>query len=81
MPSEKPLAIQLRRILQAGYTDADRITEMGRENLAMLCRFVYQPPVLPRIDPVSVLPHGQYKSLTDERARRRTKVRTIRSNW
>jgi hypothetical protein len=26
---------------------------MGRENLAMLCRFVYQPPVLPKIDLVS----------------------------
>lgn len=65
MPSEKPLAIQLRRILQAGYTDADRITEMGRENLAMLCRFVYQPPVLPRIDPVSVLSHGYSERLTD----------------
>ncbi|KAJ9123206.1 hypothetical protein QFC22_001399 [Naganishia vaughanmartiniae] len=51
LPSEKPLAIQLRRILQAGYTDADKITGMGRENLAMLCRFVYQPPVLPKIDP------------------------------
>lgn len=61
MPSEKPLAIQLRRILQAGYTDADRIIEMGRENLAMLCRFVYQPPVLPRIDPVSSSPTDSRK--------------------
>jgi adenylate cyclase len=53
MPHEKPLAVQLRRLLQAGYSDADRVDEMGRENLAMLCRFIYQPPVLPVIDPVS----------------------------
>jgi len=53
MPHEKPLAIQLRRLLQAGYNDADRVDEMGRENLAMLCRFIYQPPILPIIDPVS----------------------------
>ena len=55
MPHEKPLAIQLRRLLQAGYNDADRVDEMGRENLAMLCRFIYQPPILPIIDPVSLL--------------------------
>ena len=65
LPSEKPLAIQLRRILQAGYTDAAKIADMGRENLAMLCRFVYQPPVLPRIDPVSAIDIARQIDLTN----------------
>lgn len=51
LPSEKPLAIQLRRLLQAGYSDSDRIDEKGRENLAMLCRFIFQVPYLPALDP------------------------------
>lgn len=51
LPSEKPVAIQLRRLLQAGYSDADRIEEKGRENLAMLCRFIFQVPYLPTLDP------------------------------
>lgn len=37
--------------MQAGYADNDKTEEMGRENLAMLCRFIYQPPVLPVMDP------------------------------
>jgi adenylate cyclase len=54
LPSEKPVTIQLRRFLQAGYNESDNLEELGRENFAMLCRFIYQPPVLPVIGPVSL---------------------------
>jgi adenylate cyclase len=55
LPSEKPLAIQRRRLEQAGYTEADNIAELGMEDLSMLCRFIYQTPVLPTMDPVRFL--------------------------
>ena len=57
LPSEKPVTIQLRRFLQAGYNESDNLEELGRENFAMLCRFIYQPPVLPVIGPVSRRTH------------------------
>jgi adenylate cyclase len=41
--------------MQAGYNETDNLEELGRENFAMLCRFIYQPPVLPVIDPVRSL--------------------------
>lgn len=54
LPSEKPAAIQFRRLKQAGYSEAhDKLEELGKQNLTMLCRFIYQPPVLPVIDAVS----------------------------
>ncbi len=40
--------------MQAGYNESDNLEELGRENFAMLYRFIYQPPVLPVIDPVRV---------------------------
>lgn len=52
-PGEKPLVIQDLRLRQAGYTDAERIDEMGKEDLAILCKFIFQTPVLPVMDPVS----------------------------
>nr|XP_031860394.1 uncharacterized protein CI109_004284 [Kwoniella shandongensis]KAA5527466.1 hypothetical protein CI109_004284 [Kwoniella shandongensis] len=51
LPSEKPAAIQHRRLLQAGYTDAEHIEDLGKDDLAILCRFIYQTPVLPIMDP------------------------------
>lgn len=53
LPSEKPLAIQTRRLLQAGYTEAEGLEEIAKGDLQILCKFIYQTPVLPVMDPVS----------------------------
>jgi adenylate cyclase len=50
--SERPIAIQSRRLLQAGFTEAEEIENLGKEDLAILCKFIYQTPVLPIMDPV-----------------------------
>ncbi|WVN89993.1 uncharacterized protein L203_105224 [Cryptococcus depauperatus CBS 7841] len=51
LPSEKPLVIQHRRLLQVGYTEADHLDALGKNDLALLCRFIYQTPILPTMDP------------------------------
>ncbi|KAK5148335.1 hypothetical protein LTR04_000672, partial [Oleoguttula sp. CCFEE 6159] len=40
---ERPLIIQKRLLEQAGYTEADRIEEIGREDNSYLCRFTFMP--------------------------------------
>jgi adenylate cyclase len=40
---ERPLLIQKRLLEQAGYTDADRLEEVGREDNSYLCRFTFIP--------------------------------------
>ncbi|KAH7118821.1 hypothetical protein B0J11DRAFT_77667 [Dendryphion nanum] len=42
-PHERPLLIQKRLLEQAGYTDADRLEEVGREDNSYLCRFTFIP--------------------------------------
>jgi adenylate cyclase len=54
LPSEKPLAIQSRRFQQAGFTEAEHLESLGAEDFSMLCNFIYQTPILPVSDPVSV---------------------------
>ncbi|KDN49231.1 hypothetical protein K437DRAFT_283773 [Tilletiaria anomala UBC 951] len=49
-PAEKPALIQRRRLEQAGYTDADGLEDMGREDLSYLLRFVYRPDIVPTFD-------------------------------
>ncbi|KAL1410855.1 cysteinyl-tRNA synthetase [Vanrija albida] len=51
LPGDRPLGLQARRLLQAGYTEAEHIEEIGKEDLTMLCKFIYQTPVLPVINP------------------------------
>lgn len=51
LPSEKPLTIQHRRLLQLGHTEADHLDELGKNDMAVLCRFIYQAPILPIMDP------------------------------
>lgn len=51
--SEKPLAIQTRRLQQAGHSDDEPLHIIGKEDLGILCKFIYQTPVLPVMDPVS----------------------------
>ena len=40
---ERPLLIQKRLLEQAGYTDADRLEDVGREDNSYLCRFTFIP--------------------------------------
>ncbi|KAF2402630.1 hypothetical protein EJ06DRAFT_348549 [Trichodelitschia bisporula] len=40
---ERPLVIQRQLLLQAGYTEADRIPDVGREDNSYLCRFTFLP--------------------------------------
>jgi adenylate cyclase len=40
---ERPLLIQKRLLEQAGYTEADRLEEVGREDNSYLCRFTFIP--------------------------------------
>jgi adenylate cyclase len=57
LPSEKPLAIQDRRLRQAGYTDLERLEELGKEDLFILCKFIHQTPNLPVMNPVRTPRH------------------------
>jgi adenylate cyclase len=41
--TERPLLLQKRLLEQAGYTDADRLEEVGREDNSYLCRFTFIP--------------------------------------
>ncbi|KAK7552549.1 hypothetical protein BKA81DRAFT_378120 [Phyllosticta paracitricarpa] len=42
-PNERPLVIQRRLLEQAGYTEADRLEDVGREDNSYLCRFTFLP--------------------------------------
>ena len=42
-PTEKPLLLQRRRFEQAGYTDSDKLEEIGREDHSYLIKFIYKP--------------------------------------
>lgn len=41
--NERPLLIQKRLLEQAGYTDHDRLEDVGREDNSYLCRFTFLP--------------------------------------
>ena len=41
--NERPLFIQKRLLEQAGYTDLDRLEDVGREDNSYLCRFTFLP--------------------------------------
>lgn len=42
-PSERPLVIQRRLLELAGYTESDRLEDVGREDNSYLCRFTFLP--------------------------------------
>ncbi|KAI9781897.1 MAG: cysteinyl-tRNA synthetase [Peltula sp. TS41687] len=42
-PGERPIAIQKRLLEQTGYTEADHLDEIGREDNSYLCRFTFVP--------------------------------------
>ena len=48
-PSERPVRIFRRRLIQAGYTDADGLDELGRQDLSFLLRFVYRADRAPTL--------------------------------
>ncbi|KAF1916408.1 hypothetical protein BDU57DRAFT_450275 [Ampelomyces quisqualis] len=41
--NERPLLVQKRLLEQAGYTDLDRLEDVGREDNSYLCRFIFLP--------------------------------------
>ncbi|KAF1848276.1 PP2C-domain-containing protein [Cucurbitaria berberidis CBS 394.84] len=41
--NERPLLIQKQLLEQAGYTDLDRLEDVGREDNSYLCRFTFLP--------------------------------------
>ena len=41
--NERPLVIQRKLLEQAGYADADKIEDVGREDNSYLCRFTFLP--------------------------------------
>jgi adenylate cyclase len=41
--NERPLLIQKRLLEQAGYAEADRLEDVGREDNSYLCRFTFLP--------------------------------------
>lgn len=49
-PNERPAVIQRRRLMQAGYTDADGIEETGKEDLSYFLKFIYRPDFVPTFD-------------------------------
>lgn len=48
--SEKPGMLQRRRLLQAGYTEDDLLSDLGRDDNSFLLRFVYRPDSVTKID-------------------------------
>jgi adenylate cyclase len=42
-PGERPFLIQKRLLEQAGYTEGDRLDEIGREDNSYLCQFSFLP--------------------------------------
>ncbi|KAF2753630.1 PP2C-domain-containing protein [Pseudovirgaria hyperparasitica] len=42
-PQERPVVIQRHLLEQAGYTDSDRLEDVGREDNSYLCRFTFLP--------------------------------------
>lgn len=42
-PGERPLVMQKRLLEMAGYTDGDRLEDLGREDHGYLCRFTFLP--------------------------------------
>lgn len=47
--TERPARIIRRRLLQAGYTEADDLDELGRQDLSCLLRFVYRADRFPTL--------------------------------
>lgn len=48
--SEKPAILQRRRLEQAGYTESDKLDEIGREDMSFLLKFVYRPDSVTTLD-------------------------------
>lgn len=41
-PNERPVLLQKRRFEQAGYTELDKLDDLGREDNSYLCKLVYK---------------------------------------
>ncbi|KAF2670960.1 PP2C-domain-containing protein [Microthyrium microscopicum] len=64
--NERPLVIQKRLLEQAGYVEADRIEDVGREDNSYLCRFTFLPQkeagftTLDKVLPIDEKTTGKY---------------------
>lgn len=67
---EKPFVLQLRLLEEAGYTDQDRLEEIGREDNSYLCRFIFTTFSMPSFSLVSVPESGHQFFPTDNKGRR-----------
>jgi adenylate cyclase len=45
--NEKPVLLQKRRFEQAGYTEVDKLDDIGREDNSYLSKIVYKPALRP----------------------------------
>lgn len=54
---EKPFLLQLRLLEDAGYTDRDRLEEIGREDNSYLCRFIFTTCSMPSFSLVRFKSH------------------------
>ncbi|BFZ64929.1 cysteinyl-tRNA synthetase [Saitoella coloradoensis] len=48
---DKPMLLQKKLLEEVGYTDEDRIEELGREDNSYLCRFVFTTTTVPTFTP------------------------------
>jgi adenylate cyclase len=53
--NEKPVLLQKRRLEQAGYTEEDRLEDLGREDHSYLCRFTFRVESVPSFGAVGSL--------------------------
>lgn len=49
-PQERPLQLQKKLLEQAGYTESDRLEDLGREDNSYLVRFTFREAAVPRFD-------------------------------
>ncbi|CAG8525958.1 3888_t:CDS:10 [Paraglomus occultum] len=49
-PQERPLQLQKRLLEQAGYTEVDRLEDLGREDNSYLVRFTFKETIIPRFE-------------------------------
>ncbi|BGP40831.1 cysteinyl-tRNA synthetase [Rhodotorula kratochvilovae] len=68
-PNEKPVLLQKRKFEQAGYTDLDKLEELGREDNSYLCKLVYKAQYAPMASSIEEDFSGESMEFVDLSAR------------
>ncbi|GAA5924129.1 hypothetical protein JCM3775_005601 [Rhodotorula graminis] len=68
-PNEKPVLLQKRKFEQAGYTDLDKLEELGREDNSYLCKLVYKAQYAPMASSIEEDFAGESMEFVDLSAR------------